>query len=352
MKKVVLIGSYTMPESTCIRRAVVDTEAGTIDEIEAVPNVGNPIYFAVNRDRTRLYVAENDPTAINRSVGGTLAVYSLDDNLYPTKLDSRTYDFSIPCHISLSNNEDKLVFAEYSGAHAGFICLKSDGTFVDGHGSIVLHEGHGPNEARQEKAHCHCAVASPDDKYLYICDLGTDTVNCYDLTQQVMTSIKDNDFHCEPGLGPRHMIFNREGTRCYVVYELESKVQPFAYENGKLKPLQAAVSMLPSDFTGETKAAAIRISPCGKWLLASNRGHNSIAAFKILADGSLDLVPTISPLTGAFPRDFNFVGETDCIILGHKMSDNVGLYRFCDKTGELVRLGGTLEMPKPLAFAQ
>lgn len=352
MKKTVLIGSYTLPESTCIRRVVVDTEAGTIEELKSVPGVGNPIYFAINKSKTRLYVAENDPAEKNRGMGGTLAVYSLDEQLYPTKLDSRTYDFSIPCHISLSNKEDKLVFAEYSGAHAGFIALKEDGTFVSGQGSIVLHEGHGPNEARQEKAHCHCAIVSPDDKYLYICDLGTDTINCYDLTTQTLTPIKENDFHCEPGLGPRHMTFNKEGTFCYVVYELESKVQPFAYIDGKLNPLHEAISMLPDDFTGETKAAAIRISPCGKWLLASNRGHNSIAAFRIKQDGSLELRPTISPLTGAFPRDFNFVGDTDCIILGHKMSDNVGLYRFNYETGELTRLQGTLEMAKPLAFAQ
>lgn len=350
MKKTVFIGSYTTPEAAGIRRAVIDTCEGTILPLPVVPGVGNPIYFAENKAKDRLYVAQGESPDAGRASGGTLAVYAVGADFGLKLLDSRRFDFSVPCHISLNPAGTKLLFAEYSLAHAGVLDLNADGTFAPGNGVVVHHEGRGPNAKRQESAHCHCAVASPDGATLFVCDLGTDTVNAYDLASPGLAPRPGLDFHALPGYGPRHLIFNAAGDRAYLVYELASAVQSFAFADGALKPLQEPLSMLPPGCACETKAAAIRLSPSGRWLLASNRGHDSVAAFRVADDGTLADAPAISKLTGSFPRDFDFVGGTDCVILGHKMSDNVGLYRFDEATGTLARLDATLEMPRPLAF--
>lgn len=350
MNKTTFIGSYTTPDKSGICIASIDSATGAIKRIGAVEGIGNPIYFALGKSATRLYVAQAKSPDAERTSGGTLAVYDVASGSAPRLLDSITFDFTVPCHISLNHAGTKLLFAEYSKANAGFVELDANGCF--GAATVVHHEGHGPNAKRQEAAHCHCAVVSPDDTTLFVCDLGTDTVNAYDITGSGLEPMHERDFHAIPGYGPRHLVFNAAGNRAYLVYELASAVQSFAVVNGAISPLQEPLSMLPPGCDVETKAAAIRISPSGKWLLASNRGHDSIAAFRIKDDGTLADDPTISKLTGSFPRDFDFVGGTDCVVVGHKMSDNVGTYRFDEATGALTRLGSTYEMPRPLAFIQ
>ena len=349
MISIFLVGSYTTPDNAAIRRIEVDCEAPAIRELSPAEGIGNPIYFAIDKAKGRLYVAQASSPDSGLKSSGTLAAYSLDAETRPTLLDSVSFDFTVPCHISLSHDGSKLLFAEYSLAHAGVVELKPDGTF--GRHSFVHHEGSGPNKKRQESAHCHCAVASPDDSVMFVCDLGTDTVNAYGLSPESpeMKPLPDQDFHAAPGLGPRHLIFAPGGDRAYLIYELGSAVQAFAYADGRVTPLQKPLSTLPADFAGDTKCAAIRISPCGKWLLASNRGHDSIAAFRILPDGTLDASPAISPLTGTFPRDFVFVDETH-VLVGHKLSANIRLYRFDPATGVLAPTEATFSMPRPLAF--
>lgn len=352
MNAIVTIGSYTTPDAAMIRRVEIDAARGAIRELAPFGGVGDPIYFALDSGRGVLYAAQSQAPDANRATSGALAAYALGaDGAIDRRIDLLPLPFSVPCHVSLTHDGALLLFAEYSAAHAGAIALGPDGSF--GARAVVHHEGSGPNLKRQESAHCHCAVASPDDSVMFVCDLGTDTVNAYDLAgfkaSGALAPLPDADFHCAPGLGPRHLVFNPAGDRAYLIYELGNAVQPFAWGGGRLTPLQAPLSTLPAGFGGESKCAAIRISPCGKWLLASNRGHDSIAAFRIRPDGTLGGDPVVSPLTGRFPRDFEFVSP-DCLVVGHKLSDNVGLYRFDAATGALARLDATLEMPRPLAF--
>lgn len=349
MEKLFAIGSYTTPERPCIELAGVDGAAGAIVARGRVDGVGNPIYFAGNRAGNRIYVAQSPAPGADRLSRGAVAAYAVGGGLEFERIGLVEFPFAVPCHISLSHDGSLLFFAEYAGAHAGAVELGPDGSF--GGFSVVHHEGSGPNPARQGSAHCHCAVSSHDDRLMFVCDLGTDTINAYAPGPGATLSPRpDLDFHCAPGLGPRHMVFDASGGRAYVVYELGSAVQPFAFDGSGLSPLQEPLSMLPDGFAGETKAAAIRISPCGKWLLASNRGHDSIAAFAINGDGTLSGPRAISPLDGHFPRDFAFV-DADTVIVGHKLSDTVGLYRFDKATGSLARIGGTFAMHRPLAFA-
>lgn len=349
MKKVFAIGSYTTPGRAGIELVVVDGDLGTIAHIGRVEGVGNPIYFARNDAGNLLYVAQTPAPGDDRLSKGAVAAFRVGPGIGPEMIDLVEFPFSVPCHISLARDGTRILFAEYSAAHAGVVSLNPDGTF--GGISTVHHEGHGPNKARQESAHCHCAVASPDGRLMFVCDLGTDTVKAYSLGEgPSLEPSAGNDFHSAPGFGPRHMVFDASGTHAYIVYELASAVQALAYDGRGLSPMQDPLPMLPEDFRGESKAAAIRISPCGKWLLASNRGHDSIAAFAIRDDGTLLKTPVISRLDGRFPRDFAFV-DGGVVIVGHKLSDSVGLYSFDRATGALSRFGDMFAMPRPLAFA-
>ena len=344
------IGHYTNTQYGIYHVNVTDD--GQLELAGVTEGVDNPIYFALNKAKDRLYVAQGAEIGAPRFTNGSIAVYAVAADKSLALLDKRAYPFSVPCHISLSHAGDALVFAEYSGAHPGVIGLRPDGTFEPGNGVVAHHEGHGPNAARQESAHAHCAVLSPDDSILFICDLGIDTVVAYDFAswRDGLRRRPESEIHTAPGAGPRHLIFDASGRFAYLVNELASTVQSFAFDGVRFTPLQT-LSMLPPDFDGETKAAAIRLSTDGRWLLASNRGHDSVAAFAVGADGRLSETPVISPLTGHFPRDFAFVPGTEFVLCCHKLSDELALYRFDSATGKLSRLPATLAMERPLAIA-
>ena len=352
MKQFVFVGGYTAPGQQAIHRLVVDTETGALEALDPVPGIDNPIYFTVNKAKTRLYVAQGAVPDAPRASNGSLAVYAIGPDHGLALLDSRPTHFSVPCHISLDREEKALLYAEYSAAHAGVLGLREDGAFEPGEGVSVHHEGHGPNAARQESAHCHCAIATPDNRLMMVCDLGTDAIVAYDLAdwRGGLRRAPAADIHVAPGSGPRHFVFSPEGRFAFLVNELASTVQAFAYENGVFRALQEPLSMLPADFHGETKAAAIRLCPCGHVLLASNRGHDSIAAFRVADDGTLS-APVISPLTGHFPRDFAFVPDSHLLLVGHKLSDELAVYSFDPDTLAITREAATYAMPRPLAIA-
>ena len=202
-------------------------------------------------------------------------------------------------------------------------------------------------EYKKEAAHVHCTIPVPDGKLLFVCDLGLDVVAAYE--PEGLARLPECDYRTEPGAGPRHLVFAPSGRNAYLVNELASTVQSFSFDGRRLTPTRT-LQMLPDGFGGDSKAAAIRISPDGRWVLASNRGHDSIAAFAIADDGSISGPPVISPLTGRFPRDFAFVPGTDIVLCCHKLSDELATYRFDSADGSLSRLGGTLAFERPLAI--
>lgn len=342
------IGGYTQDKFGIHRIRITDD--GVIEPTGFFDGIDNPIYFAVNKAKTRLYVVQGNVVGGSRVNNGGIAVYAIDKDLNLTKLDSRSTGFSVPCYVSLDREEKAVIYAEYSFAHAGVIGLKEDGTFADE--VTVHHEGHGPNEKRQESAHVHCAVTTPRNDLLVVCDLGIDKVVAYDFRnwRDGLKHMPESDIHTAPGAGPRHIVFGADGKHAYLVNELASTVQSFSFDGVSFTELQT-LSMLPENCDVETKAAAIRVSPDGRWLLASNRGHDSIAAFAVNADGTLADKPVISKVNGHFPRDFAFVPGTDFVLCGHKLSDELAIYRFDAASGTMAQLPSTYRMEKPLAIA-
>lgn len=318
---------------------------GSITSLGVSGPIDNPMYFALDGARHLLYVGQGAEIGADRMANGALAVYEIGDGMALRRLDLLKTGGSVPCHVWLAPDASRLFYVDYSKAFAGSVDLKADGTF--GEARTVRHEGRGPNPNRQESAHPHCAMTSPDGKMLFVCDLGIDVVAAY--APDGLERLPECDLRTAPGSGPRHLVFAPSGRRAYLVNELASTVQALEFDGRRLTSTRT-ISMLPEGCDVETKAAAIRLSPEGRWLLASNRGHDSIAAFPLAADGDISGPPVISPLTGHFPRDFAFVPGTDIVLCCHKLSDELATYRFNFVDGSLTRLNGTLGFERPLAI--
>ena len=176
-------------------------------------------------------------------------------------------------------------------------------------GQVVRHEGHGPNELRQEAPHPPSVYLTPDGRYLAVCDLGIDAVMMYPFDQKSGLG-EPVRLECPPGSGPRHIAFTNK--HMYIVCELSNQILRRALSEGF--PFVDAKSSLPKGYAGKSFAAAIHLSPDGRRLGVSNRGHDSVALFDILPGGGL-AEPTFVE-TVRTPREFAFSPSGRWIIGG------------------------------------
>jgi 6-phosphogluconolactonase len=211
------------------------------------------------------------------------------------------------------------------------------------------HEGSGPHK-NQNGPHAHCVVADPTNAYAFAVNLGTDGVYGYRLNaaQGQLTRLPEPAFVAKPGAGPRHLTFHPNGKLAYLVNELNSSVTALAYDAaaGKFRELQT-LTALPAGYEGPNSCADIHVSPDGRFLYASNRGHNSIAVFSIDASGTLTPVQHVDT-QGKTPRNFALDPSGRLLLVANQNSNNVVTYRIDQQTGQLTPTGQSAEVPSPM----
>lgn len=326
-----------LEEREGFRTLAVNTETGAFRELAIEKGLEGTTYFALNRANTLLYTIRKGDAPDGRP--GVLMCYRIVGD----KVE-RDWELGLPCeapcHISLSPDEKKVAFAAYMSATAGIVDLATKKV------ASVVHEGKGPRADRQEKAHAHCAFFTPAGDRVGFVDLGIDQVRFYDLDMKPDAAMT---ITVEPGLGPRHVVFSPDGKLMFLVHELGNAVSSYRFD-GKRFEFVETKSMLPEGFDGKTKAAAIKLTADGSILMASNRGHDSIAFYAVdAATGKMEL-RNIAKLTGAFPRDFELVPGEKFMIVGHKMSDEIQMYAFDREKCALTPVGAPMKAFRPLCF--
>ncbi|MBQ9367915.1 MAG: lactonase family protein [Victivallales bacterium] len=217
---------------------------------------------------------------------------------------------------------------------------------------FVQHPGHGPRADRQENAHAHYTIISPEQKYLCVVDLGVDAIFAYPLTAD---GIDRDGVKCSKivpgGSGPRHLVFTQDGKRAYLLNELASTVTSLTYEDGLFSIVQT-VPMLPEPYKDFNGAAAIRLTADEKFLLASNRGYDSIVTYRVF-DGGILGQSDLTLCAGSFPRDFNFLPSCGKFAIGHEKSNHVYFYGFDPISGRLTPDGNIVrDIPRPICIVE
>lgn len=335
MKTLAYIGTYTDEKQEGIHIVEADPASGALRRVGVVGGIEDPTYLALSRRRPLLYAVQGMAQYGSRDRHGAVAVYRIDGaNL--TLLGHRPVGVTVPCHIALSPDERLLAFAEYSHAVAGVFELATDGTFADRPPATVRHSGSGPDRSRQESAHAHCVAFTPDGRRLCVADLGIDRVLAYDPATRGggLGAVDSLTIASAGGAGPRHLVFHPNGRFAFLLHELDNTLTALRFTGEAFVPLQT-LSTIPEGFTAFSKASALKLTADGRRLLASNRGHDSIAAFAVdPASGRLDPL-AISPLAGAFPRDFALFPGEAFVLVGHEKSDTVCTYAFDAASGRL-----------------
>lgn len=324
-----------------------DCDTGTFSQVGAVVEAVDPIYLTLNRAKTLLYSVETDPDLPPES-NGCAVCYRLDEAV-PQIVSRTQLQVSVPCYCALSPDERQLAWVDYRTAEFGVSILSPEGSFLESVCTQRLkNTGKGPCSPRQDSAHAHCAEFSPDN-LLYVTDLGTDEILCAKLSNGKLSLLPEPRPNCRAGSGPRHILFHPSKPFLFLICELDNTVVAYRRVGADRFVLIERQPTLPEDFTGTSKCAALRISSDGGLLFASNRGHDSLAVFRIQEDGSLG-IPVISRLNGSFPRDFELLPGGKFIVAGHKKSNEIQMYAFDKTTRILSAVHRPFPVHRPLVF--
>lgn len=206
------------------------------------------------------------------------------------------------------------------------------------------------HETRQEAPHAHMTRVSPDNRFVFVSDLGTDKIYSYqfDAENGKLLPSTQGEVKLIPGAGPRHFDFHPNGKSFYLVEELFSTVGQFEYQSttGNLKIVKDSIPTLAPGFTEKNATADIHILPNGRFLYVSNRGANTIVVYAIQTDGSLKHIGEHST-QGKTPRNFVIDRKGEFLMVGNQESDNIVMYRINLKTGKLTQLPNTVKVKSP-----
>ena len=295
-----------------------DTATGETKIVQDVPGTEGATYFVFSPDNATLYAA-----AAREGKRGALIALPFDGKRLGAPQTLAELPCEPPCHVELSPDGCRLSYAAYLSGAFGFLDLKERRL----HSAVLPDAAPGPRKDRQKKPYAHQTFYTPGGSLMGVCDLGCDRILFYKAGEPGGLDTPEAALAADPGDGPRHALFHPSGRFMFVVNELSSTVASFSW-NGETFGRVCKVSMLPEGCVlppERTKASAIKLSADGSLLMASNRGHDSIAFFAVGADGTL--TPRgVAPLRGRFPRDFEPLPGGRFVLAGHKLSDEFRVY--------------------------
>lgn len=321
-----LVGTYTEgSESKGVYLYHFNQEDASFSLLDTEES-GNPSFVIVSADRRFAY-------AVNEYNDGRQALSSF-------RLGEKSIDFintkaiegADPCNLLLW--EGNLISSDYSGGSFTGLSVLADGSI----GEVLKRHAFSPNS--EKHSHIHCAVPSPDGRYVFLTDLG---LNC-------IHRIGGSEVSCvwksKENIGPRHIVFGKDGRFAYLLGEKGDRLVVFSYKDGELKEIQSV-----NAYSGKGKGSAdIHFSPDGKFLYTSHRlVGDGISLFSVNRKTGLVSMKSFQP-TGRHPRNFAITPNGRYLLCACRDSDAIEIYLRDEETGELSDTGRRIELPKPVCI--
>jgi len=344
------VGTYTSGKSEGIYGYRMDRVSGALTRFNAFKSV-NPSFLTIDRSKRYLY-AVNEVGEYAGKPGGGVSAFAIDPLTGNLRLlNEQATQGADPCYLTVDSRKRALLVANYTGGNVSVLPVRSDGTLgmaID----VEQHEGSSVKE-QQKGPHAHCIILDRFERHALSADLGIDKVMIYrfDRLTGKLTPAKQPSVELQAGAGPRHLTLHPDGKYLYVINELDSTLTVFRYNelNGTLSQIET-VSTLPSDFTGASYCADVHVSPSGKFLYGSNRGHNSIVVFEIdPRTGKLKLVQHVAT-QGSWPRNFTLDPAGRFLLVANQRTDNVVIFSIESRSGQLTPTGITEQIPAPVCL--
>jgi len=346
------VGTYTTGNSEGIYLYRFNLTSGELTHAGTTKGVVNPSFLTLAPNRRYLYaVNEVDDFAGRKS--GAVSAFAVDQKTGGLRLLNQQASLGAnPCYVDVNAAGKFVLIANYTGGNLTVFPVQPGGGLGEST-DTKQYQGSSVNRERQEGPHAHCVMLDPTNRFAYSCDLGTDKIMIFRFDAQNGKLLPNEPpwVQVKPGSGPRHLAFDGTGSYVFVLNELASTLIAFRRdpEKGSLQELQT-ITTLPKDFAGANTGADLHVSRNGQFLFCSNRGHDSIAIFKIdPRNGALTAIGH-EPTRGLTPRNFAIDPTGAFLLVANQKSDNIVVFRLDQRTGRLSLTGQMVQVPSPVCL--
>lgn len=340
----VYIGTYTGGDSKGIYVYRLDNATGKLDFTGQSAMTTNPSFLAFSPNGRNLYAA-NEVGEVSQDSGAGVSSFAIDAKSGALKwLNWQSSRGGGTCFVAVSPLGNLVAAANYNDGSVAAFRVLDDGSLA---AATFFEKFSAPPKA----SHAHSFNFDASGRFAFASDLGFDRIVAYKIDQkkaQITPNIPPF-LAMRAASGPRHFVFHSSQRFAYSINELDSTISLLKYDakNGTLQEVEH-VSTLPPDFKGENSCAEVQISPDGRFLYASNRGHDSLAIFRIDdKSGHLTFVAH-TPTQGKAPRNFALDPSGDFVIVANQNSNNLVVFRRDAQNGTLAPTGQIVEIPVPV----
>ena len=347
----VWIGTSKSALSRGIYHCQLNTNGSKLSEPTLVAEMEGPGFLAKHPTKSVLYAVGG---LSNVQVVAAFAIEGSAEKPILRFLNSVPIGDGGAAHVSLDKTGKSLFTAQYGGGSVAVFSVQPDGMLRE-RTQLIDHQGGAKVVAdRQDASHAHWTGVSPDNRFVFVPDLGLDQVVIYKLDAATGKIEAHGIGSTPPGSGPRHMKFHPNGRWIYVLNELSLTVTVFEYDAklGTMTPRQT-IETVPTAELDREKAKScseIRVHPNGKFVYAANRGHDTITVFAVdQAKGELKLVQCENPRC-ATPRNFNLTPDAKWLLAAGQLSNTLGLFSVDSETGRITFQQQSVFVPSPICI--
>lgn len=323
-----------------------NSKTGKLKKVSTGDSITNPSFLTLSPNGSFIYAC----TDTKLPNAGSVTAFKFDSITGSfTFINKQKSGGENPVYLTTSKNNEFVINGNYTEGTVSVFTTNPDGS-LNPFKQLIQFEGSSSNTRRQDKAHIHACIFSPDFEFVFFPDLGADKIRVFkfDLEkEEPLIAIDNYDYTAVPGSGPRHFTFHPNNKFAYCIEELSGTITSFKYESGKLDSIQRIFSY--SKLQEEYNSADIHISPDGLFLYASNRweNENTISIFSINNDnGKLTLVGHQSTY-GDHPRNFTIDPTGNFLIVANQVSNNIVVFKRDINTGLLTKTGKEIKVPRP-----
>lgn len=288
---------------------------------ETVGDLVNPSFLIMNADQSLMFTVHGDLEEVSS--------FRVDPDtglLY--KLSTVNVEGANPVHLSLDGAEKHLIVANYKTGSVVSLPVNEDGALGTVISKIDLPGEPGPHRDEQPSSHPHQVLPDGTGQRFIVPDKGLDKIFVLSADQSGALTIR-SAVSTREGAGPRHGDFSPDGQTVYVINELDSTIAGYRYEDGELAPFQV-VSTLPDDFTGNSRGAAIDVSSDGRYVYATNRGHDSVVRFAADASTGRLSDPQWIGSGGERPRFMVIAPSGEKLLVANELTDTIVSFRIAE----------------------
>lgn len=353
-KEIIYVGTFEGDSSAGLYVFEFNREKGTMTQIQTVGNRKGPNFQAIDPTGQYLYSVSGDAFS-DSTKNGTISAYKIGQQTGKlTLVNEQSIQGLGPAHVSVGPNGKLAYVSNYGSGSLSVFKINKDGSLSPAT-QTIQHHGSSVNKERQQAPHVHSVIPAPDGKFVYVSDLGMDKIMIYkvDAVAGKLSPASTPYFASTPGAGPRHLAIHPTGQFAYSAEELSSKVAVLKVNEvtGALTQIQHLFT-IPENYEGDNWPADIHVSGDGQFLYVSNRGHNSLAIYRIDASTGKLTPAGYQSVEGIRPRNFMIGRQGEYVFVANLRSDDITIFKRDGQTGKLTFTQNKVPVPQPVCVTQ